>query len=202
MESRLEKLYEMGYQIESKEPTIALNLEELLLKKQMTTMALVRKTGISKQTMSSIINGKLKPGIDLALKIAEVLDVRVEEIFSLNASAWETMITNDGRSVFWDLAELKIIEGPDVKNYEEEHGIEHWDTTSECLISAEQYHLLLEQALEQRLDEEIEKAREAKVRRREERVYQKMAREAIEKDMQERYPLRFQRVVKSIKEPS
>ena len=199
MESRLEKLYEMGYQIERKEQPIENKMEAVMLKKRVTSSSLVKLTGVSKQTMHAIMNGKMKPGIDFALKVSTVLQVPVEDLFSLNESAWETLITNDGKSVYWDLAELELVERPDTKKLEDEQGVEYWDVEQERLITEEAYQQLLETAMTERMDEEMEKARQEKVRRRDEKVFHRMARESIEKDIEERYPKRFQRVVKSIK---
>lgn len=41
-----------------------------------------RLVGVSRQTISQIERGDYSPSVTLALKIAKVLDVRVEDIFS------------------------------------------------------------------------------------------------------------------------
>lgn len=199
MESRLEKLYEMGYRIESKEQPIENRMEEVMLKKRVTSSSLVKMTGVSKQTMHAIMNGKMKPGVDFALKVSTVLQVPVEELFSLNDSAWETLINDDGNSIYWDLSALELVERHDIKKLEDEKGVEYWDVEQESLITDETYQQILETAMTERMDEEMEKARQEKVRRRDEKVFHRMARESIEKDIETRYPKRFQRVVKRIK---
>lgn len=42
---------------------------------------LVEKLGVSRQTISSIENGRCTPSLDLALDIAFLLDMPVDEIF-------------------------------------------------------------------------------------------------------------------------
>lgn len=200
--TRLEKLFEMGYQIEGKEPPVQNHMQDVMLKKRITSAGMVRATGISKQTMHAVLNGKMKPGIDFALKIANVLNVPVEELFTLNDSAWETLITNNGNSLYWDLAELEIVERQDTKKLEEKQGVEYWDLENQCLISQEEYQQTLERELEERMEEELENARKQKVGRKEEKVFQRIAREAIEHDVERRYPQRFQRVVQNIKTQS
>lgn len=199
IESRLERLHEMGYRIESKEPPVRLKLREIMKDKRMTASKLVKETGLSRQTMNVIMKGEQNPRIDVALKLAEVLQVSVEDIFALNDSAWETMVLQDGRALFWDLAGLQLIEGPVVKQIEEDNGIEHWDIVNEMLIREEEFLKIWDEELELHLDEEVEKAREAQVSRRDEKIFQKMAKDTIEKRLRERYPTRFQRVVQTIR---
>jgi len=199
IDERLGKLYEMGYQVENKTPAIENHMEKFTLKKKITSANLWKRAGISKQTMHAVMSGKMKPGIDIVLKISTVLDVPVEELFTLNDSAWENLISIDGKSIMWDLAELKIIERPDVKPIEDEYGVQRWDLKEGKLISESEYESILAKELDERMEEEVEKARAEKVRRRDEKVFQRMARLAIEDDVMSRYPLRFQRVVESVK---
>jgi putative transcriptional regulator len=52
-------------------------------KKDMTQQDLAEKIQVSRQTVNSIEAGKYVPSTVLALKIAKVFDVGVEEIFQL-----------------------------------------------------------------------------------------------------------------------
>lgn len=201
IESRLQPLFEMGYQIERKEQAVENRMEEIMLKKRVTLSTLGKMTGISKQTIHAVIKGRMKPGIDFALKVSTILQVPVEELFKLNESAWQTLVVHDNKSVYWDLAEMEIVERPDAKKLEEEQGVEYWDLKNSKLISEAEYQRILENELEKRMDEEKENARQ-KIRRRDEKVHLRFARETIEKDVENRYPQRFQRVVKSIKPES
>lgn len=47
---------------------------------------LAERVGVSKQTIHSVETGRFVPSTVLALKIARFFDVRVEEIFELEAS--------------------------------------------------------------------------------------------------------------------
>lgn len=196
---RFQKLYEMGYDIEKKQQPVIILLEDAMRQKKISSMTLCKKTGITRQTMNVVLNGKMKPGVDFALKVSKVLQIPVEELFKLHDSAWESLVTENSQSIYWDVAKEAMIEGKDVKQIEETNGVEYWSNEDERLVSQAEYEALLEKELEERMEEETEKARKIPVGRREEKVFHRMAKEAITEDMEKRYPLRFQRVVKSIK---
>ncbi|MGO4289525.1 helix-turn-helix transcriptional regulator [Chitinophaga sp. RAB17] len=52
----------------------------------MTQEELAKKTGVSRQTINTIESGKYVPSTVLALKMAAIFNISVEEIFSLEAS--------------------------------------------------------------------------------------------------------------------
>ena len=54
-----------------------------LLKGDITQEELAQKVGCSRQTINSVENGKFVPSIKLVLTMARVLEVSVEELFSL-----------------------------------------------------------------------------------------------------------------------
>ena len=57
------------------------NLARIRKEKKIGQGYLVEKLGVSRQTISSIENGRCTPSLDLALDIAYLLDVPVGEIF-------------------------------------------------------------------------------------------------------------------------
>lgn len=196
---RFQKLYNMGYDVEKKQQPVIIELDQAMQKYKISSMTLCKKTGISRQTMSAVLNGRMKPGVDFALKVSKVIGIPVEELFKLHDSAWETLVTEDSQSIYWDLLTQELIERKDVKVIEEEHGVQYWCVEEERTMSESEYEEILANELEERMDEEIEKARQVPVGRRDEKVFQRMARTTIEEDIEKRYPLRFHRVVKSIK---
>ena len=54
-------------------------------KSNLTQGDLAERIGVSRQTINSIESGRYVPSTLLALKLAKVLDVRVEELFELEA---------------------------------------------------------------------------------------------------------------------
>lgn len=58
-------------------------LKELRARHRMTQSDLGRQIDASRQTISLIERGDYSPSVLLALKIAEVFDVSVEDVFSL-----------------------------------------------------------------------------------------------------------------------
>lgn len=197
--NRFQKLFDMGYDIEKKQQPVIIELEEAMRKNKISSMTLCKKTGISRQTMSAVLNGNMKPGVDFALKVSKVIGIPVEELFKLHDSAWETLVTEDSQSIYWDLLEEKAIERREMKVIESEHGIQYWSIEEERIVSEDEYNAIFEKELENRMEEEVEWARQQPVGRRNEKVFQRMAREKIEEDVEKQYPLRFHRVVKSIK---
>lgn len=49
---------------------------------EMTQQELAKKTGVTRQTIVAIENGKYSPTLDLAFRIADVFGISLEEVFS------------------------------------------------------------------------------------------------------------------------
>ncbi len=56
-------------------------LKEILAKKDKRQSDLVDITGVTKSTISNIVNNKFEPSIGLAFKIADYLNMSIDEIF-------------------------------------------------------------------------------------------------------------------------
>jgi putative transcriptional regulator len=54
---------------------------------EMTQEELARRAGVSRQTIIAIEKGKYNPSVGLALRIARVFGVAVDEVFSLGDEA-------------------------------------------------------------------------------------------------------------------
>jgi len=52
--------------------------------REMTQQELAEKVGVTRQTIIAIEKGVFNPSVKLALKMAKIFGVSVEEIFSLN----------------------------------------------------------------------------------------------------------------------
>lgn len=57
-------------------------LEELRKRQRLTQEELANKLEVSRQTISSIENGRYNPSLLLAFRIADVFSVKIEEIFN------------------------------------------------------------------------------------------------------------------------
>jgi putative transcriptional regulator len=53
------------------------------LKDELTQQNLAAKAGVTRQTIIAIEKGTFNPSVKLALKLARILDVTVEELFTL-----------------------------------------------------------------------------------------------------------------------
>ena len=49
---------------------------------EMTQQDLARKTGVTRQTIVAIENGKYSPSLELAFRIAHAFGVKLDEVFS------------------------------------------------------------------------------------------------------------------------
>ena len=59
-------------------------LKEFRARHDLTQQALADKTGVSRQSINSIEKGRYSPSVKLALRIAQVLQVPLEEAFWLD----------------------------------------------------------------------------------------------------------------------
>lgn len=67
------------------EPTLANNVRELrVAEMDLTQQALADKVGVTRQTIVAMEAGAYTPSLALALRIAQVFDQSVEEIFWLD----------------------------------------------------------------------------------------------------------------------
>lgn len=62
------------------------NLKEERTKKQLTQIQLAELVTVSRQTIISIESGRYIPSVLLSLKLAQVLEKKVEILFELEAS--------------------------------------------------------------------------------------------------------------------
>jgi putative transcriptional regulator len=54
---------------------------------EMTQQDLAERVGVTRQTINAIEAGKYSPSLEIAFRIAVALGVRLEEVFSYDASA-------------------------------------------------------------------------------------------------------------------
>ena len=60
-------------------------------KKDLTQEQLAQKVGVTRKTINTVENGKYVPSTYLALKLAKVLDVPVEELFQIRED-WDESV--------------------------------------------------------------------------------------------------------------
>ncbi len=65
------------------------NLKEIRLKNEVNQSEMARACDVSRQTIHSIEVSKYTPSVELALKIAKVLDLSVEDIFQIKGESNE-----------------------------------------------------------------------------------------------------------------
>lgn len=62
---------------------------------EMTQQELAKKTGVTRQTIVAIENGKYSPSLELAFRIAFVFQIKLEEVFSYEMMEEITKQEND-----------------------------------------------------------------------------------------------------------
>ncbi len=63
------------------------NIETLMQEKGFKQIDISEATGITPPSMSNYLSGKVKPTVEVLIRIAEALDVPVVRLFTLNAAA-------------------------------------------------------------------------------------------------------------------
>jgi len=64
--------------------TVKNSLKEILEKRGLKQKWLAEQVGIDKRTMSNIISNRYNTSLEVALKIAEILEIKVDDIFKLD----------------------------------------------------------------------------------------------------------------------
>ncbi len=68
--------------------SIHTRLREWREARELTQQELSRRVQVSRQTINALETGKYRPTTVLALKLSEVLGVRVEDMFALEPGDW------------------------------------------------------------------------------------------------------------------
>ncbi|HAN71802.1 MAG TPA: transcriptional regulator [Actinobacteria bacterium] len=74
----------MGRRSKAEEPAVYSRLEKWRLDRGLSRQELADAVSVHYQTIGYLERGEYSPSLALALQIAEVLDVQLEEIFSLH----------------------------------------------------------------------------------------------------------------------
>lgn len=91
------------YQTKSNRKTLSHSLNELLNDRNLCISQLAQLTGVSKQSLGDVFRGKTIPAVDVAIKIAYVLGVAVEDIFKLSEEAWIFPYLKMNQQVYWNI---------------------------------------------------------------------------------------------------
>ncbi|WP_311164147.1 helix-turn-helix transcriptional regulator [Streptococcus cristatus] len=67
----------------AKESNIITNLKSVRESRSMTQQELADRIGMRRETILHLENNRYNPSLEMALKIAQVFDLRVEELFQL-----------------------------------------------------------------------------------------------------------------------
>ena len=67
----------------AKESNIITNLTSVRESRSMTQQELADRIGMRRETILHLENNRYNPSLEMALKIAQVFDLRVEELFQL-----------------------------------------------------------------------------------------------------------------------
>lgn len=197
----LDELYLMGYRIEPKEPPIRSYVKEYMKQKGFTVTELAERTGISRQSMHNILRGDFTPGVDLALKLSEVLETPVEKLFKLTSAAWVSTVKLKGdRSLYFDIFNSTILDKEAMEKEIEEDPRVFYDMEQKRFITEEEKKQLEQQEIEETLNspERIE-ALIPNVRDVDKRSVQRLVRETLEEKHRIRFVPKYQKLVRTVK---
>lgn len=107
--------------------TIDNKLQDILIAKRITISELSRKSGVSKQVISSSIVKNTKISIDSAIKISHVLETPLEDIFKLKSNAWIDVYLVDGKTVYLNMKTLRMIDNNEKNEYIKKYGIRYYN---------------------------------------------------------------------------
>ena len=106
----LSELANMGLEIQPNHACYQHRLEKFMKKKHYKAADLASLTGMPRQNISAILNYKVSPSIVIALKIATILDCKVDDLIALDTDAWTTKANIDNKSLFIDHLTLNIVD--------------------------------------------------------------------------------------------
>lgn len=151
--NNIDQITEMGFIFLEDDMPVTIRIDEVLKERGLSPADLSKMTGISRQNINSVMKGKMKPGIDFALKVSYVLDLPVENIFSLKENAWvSTAKSNEESTLFIDVVDLRIIDGKTKKEEVSKSEMEYYDTVEEKKLSEKQFNELLSEYLDDNLN--------------------------------------------------
>ena len=112
--------------------TLTNRIRELRFKNgEMTQKGLAKRVGISRQTMNAIENGRHAPTIDVAIRLADVFGISVDQLFDLD---YETKPVRRKPATTSDVDRSHAAVGPTVE-IEEEVEIAEKDAEHELTLA-------------------------------------------------------------------
>ena len=155
--TKLNSIYDLeknGLMIMDEGLNIENNIAKYLKKKNITPGDLSKMSGLSRQSINSVMKGRMKPGVDFALKVSYVLDTPIEELFNLKDGAWvKTEKTTDESTLYIDMARIEIIDGEVRKSRLEEDNFEYYNIETKEYLTKEEYLNRLDNEINENVQE-------------------------------------------------
>lgn len=151
----------------------------------LTVREAAERIGISRQAMGLYMRGELQPAVDVALKLSLLLEIPVEELFTLKESAW--MVTakdKKGKTIYYDHLEEELISGEAMKGKAK---TSRFNSHSGETLSSQAF----EQTTKQAEKNIVYKARQESPNRKPSRDSLAKMKEAVRFELEEQYPVRF-----------
>lgn len=123
-------------------PLIGNNLAYVLKTRGITPYALAKNVGVSKQSISEIINKSINPRLDTAFKISTYLNLKVEDLFKLNNQINYLLVKDNKKPLFFDMSTFTIVD-IDYRNMEIKSEREYYILSSNTFCSKEEYLTML-----------------------------------------------------------
>lgn len=150
----LEELKNRGLYIIQEEDVVVNNhIMEIIKEKGLLVSDLAKLTGISRQNINAVVKNKMKPGIDFALKVAFVLDLSVEKIFTLTENAWVRPYKRERDSTLYiDMVNLVIVDNTTKREEINKTGHEYYDVKTQRYLTKKRRDELVRNYIDTGLD--------------------------------------------------
>ena len=158
----LRELEQNGLSImEDDTPILRNNIIAVLEAKGLNVSDLSTITGISRQNINAVVHNKMKPGVDFALKVSQVLGVSVNELFELTEEAWIRPYKKDRDiALFIDMIHMAIVDNKQKKAFIEENGFEFYNVKTNEQVTKADYEERLRQFIDSKRVALTEKMKE------------------------------------------
>lgn len=134
--------------------TVHHNLRQVLEEKGLTVADLSKLAGISRQSLNSIVNKHINPGIEFVLKISYILDKPVEELFQLTDASWVSpYVEKQSTPMYVDVSRMYLLDNEARKQQIEVDGAEYIHKRTGELLSSDNYKSQLEGYIERAKEE-------------------------------------------------
>lgn len=180
------KLASHAYHFQTHEPTVSNDVADQIKDHGLTFKEASARIGVSRQALDLYIRGELQPTIEVALKLSLLLDVPVDELFSLEDAAWMTTAKDkEGRTIYYDRLKEELLSGEAMKGKSKtvRYSIEMNED-----VSAKAFKKIVKEAE----NNVVREAKRVDVKKTHTRDTLARLKERVRTELEKKYPIRYE----------